>query len=227
MGRGSVSVNAREEASTKRSFLASLALRRWGGAGAALGGTLLAAWGYLHGNMGGSAGPVIAAAMGLLIDTLLLAGLAGLCAWWWEGRTNLLGAVGFVLVFVGLALSVAHGIHAFVSASGIAELAPWWVYVRAASDLPGYVVSWLPVLPVGMVVVGIGSVLSGALGGWGILPLAMGLLGAAYHLTDSGGLFGIGFAHVPFGAAYSLGWVLLGFLLWRQGTATHAHAPRL
>ena len=224
-GRGSVSVNTREGASTKRSFLASLALR-WGGAGAALGGALLAIWGYLHGNMGGSAGPVIAAAMGLLIDTLLLAGLAGLCAWWWEGRTNLLGAVGFVLVFAGLALSVAHGIHAFVTASSIAELAPWWVYVRAASGLPGYVASWLPVLPVGMVAVGIGSVRSGALGGWGILPLAMGLLGATYHLTDSGGLFGIGFAHVPFGAAYSLGWVLLGCLLWRQGTATHAHAPR-
>jgi hypothetical protein len=221
-----VPINAREGASTKRSFLASSALRRWGGAGAALGGALLAVWGYLHGNMGGSAGPVVAAAMGLLIDTLLLVGLAGLCAWWWEGRTDLLGAVGFVLVFVGVALSVAHGIHGFVTASGIAELAPWWVYVRAASGLPAYVASWLPVLPVGMVAVGIGSVRSGALGGWGVLPLAMGLLGAAYHLTDSGGLFGIDFAHVPFGAAYSLGWVLLGCLLWRQGTATHAHAPR-
>jgi hypothetical protein len=164
--------------------------------------------------------------MGLLIDALLLAGLAGLCAWWWEGRTDLLGALGFVLAFAGVALSVAHGIHALVTASGIAELSPWWVYVRAASGLPAHVVRWLPVLPVGMVAVGIGSVRSGALGGRGILPLAMGLLGAAYHLTDSGGIFGIGFAHAPFGAAYSIGWVLLGRLLWTQGTATHAHAAR-
>jgi hypothetical protein len=121
---------------------------------------------------------------------------------------------------------VAHGIHAFVTASGIAEPAPWWVYVRAASGLPARVVRWLPVLPAGMVAVGVGSIRSGALGGWGILPLAIGLLGAAYHLTDSGGVFGIGFAHVPLGAAHSLGWVLLGFLLWTEGTATHARAWR-
>jgi hypothetical protein len=121
---------------------------------------------------------------------------------------------------------VAHGIHAFVTASGIAEPAPWWVYVRAAGGLPARVARWLPVLPAGMVVVGVGSIRSGALGGWGILPLAIGLLGAAYHLTDSGGVFGIGFAHVPLGAANSLGWVLLGFLLWTEGTATQARAWR-
>ena len=187
-----------------------------------MGGALFAVWGYLHGNIVLPSAPVVAAAMDLLIDILLLMGVAGLCAWWWEGRTDLLGAVGFVIVFAGVALSVAHGIHAFVTASGIAELAPWWVYVRAASGLPAYVASWLPVLPVGMVAVGIGSVRSGALGGWGILPLAMGLLGAAYHLTDSGGVFGIGFAHVPLGAAHSLGWVLLGFLLWIR---TSENAP--
>ncbi len=136
-----MSVNAREGASTKRSSLASSALRRWGGAGAALGGALFAVWGYLHGNIALSSGPPVAAAMGLLIDTLLLVGVVGLCAWWWEGRTDLLGAVGFVLVFAGVALSVAHGIHAFVTASGIAKLAPWWVYVRAANGLPTYVAS--------------------------------------------------------------------------------------
>jgi hypothetical protein len=74
--------------------------------------------------------------------------------------------------------------------------------------------------------VGVGSIRLGALGGWGILPLSIGLLGAAYHLTDSGGLFGIGFAHVPLGAAHSLGWVLLGFLLWMQGTAQQAYNSR-
>jgi hypothetical protein len=204
----------------------SSALRRWGGAGAALGGALLAVWGYLHGNVAPPSAPVVAAAMGLLIDTLLLAGLVGLCAWWWEGPTGWLGVAGFVLGFFGVALSVAHGIHAFVTTSGIAEPAPWWVYVRAAGGLPARVVSWLPVLPAGMVAVGVGSIRSGALGGWGILPLAIGLLGAAYHLTDSGGVFGIGFAHVPLGAAHSLGWVLLGFLLWTEGTATQARAWR-
>ena len=49
---------------------------------------------------------------------------------------------------------------------GIAEPAPWWVYVRAAGGLPARVVRWLPVLPAGMVAEGVGSIRSGALGGW-------------------------------------------------------------
>jgi hypothetical protein len=123
-------------------------------------------------------------------------------------------------------LDVAHGICVFVTAAGIAEPAPWYVIVRAVLGLPAYVFDWVPILPVGMVAVGIGSIRSGALGAWGILPLAVGLLGGAYQLTDAGGVFGIGFAHVPLGAAHSLGWVLLGCLLWTQGTATQAYTSR-
>ncbi len=92
--------------------------------------------------------------------------------------------------------------------------------------MPARVVRWLPVLPAGMVAEGVGSIRSGALGGWGVLPLAIGLLDAAYHLTDSGGVFGIGFAHVPLGAAHSLGWVLLGFLLWIR-TSENSPSPTL
>jgi hypothetical protein len=160
--------------------------------------------------------------MDLLIDTLLLVGLVGLCAWWWEGRTGWLGAVGFVFGLAGAALNVAHGIHAFGLASGIADSAPWYVYTRAVLGSPAYVFRWLPLLPIGMVAIGISSMRSGALGGWGILPLAMGLLGGAYQLTDAGGL-GTSFAHVPFGAGYSLGWVFVGWLLWTQDTATDAY----
>ena len=64
-----------------------------------MGGALLAVWGYPHGNVAPPSAPVVAATIGLLIDALLLAGVAGLCAWWWEGRTGWLGAVGFVLGF--------------------------------------------------------------------------------------------------------------------------------
>jgi hypothetical protein len=104
-------------------------------------------------------------------------------------------------------LDVAHGIHAFVIAGGIAEPAPWYVFVRAVLGLPAYVFDRVPILPVGMVAVGIGSIRSGALGAWGILPLAVGLLGGAYQLTDAGGVFETGFAHVLVGAGYSFGWV--------------------
>ena len=161
--------------------------------------------------------------MNLFIDTLLLVGLVGLCARWREGRTGWLGAVGFVFGFAGAVLSVAQGIHALIAASGIAEPAPWYVYVRAASGLPADVFRWLPVLPVGLTTVGIGAIL---VGGRGLLPLALGLSGGAYHLTDSGGVFETGFAHVLFGAVYSLSWVVLGCLLWTEGTGRNACTSR-
>ena len=90
-----------------------------------LGGALLVTWGYLHGNIAlPSSGPIIAGAISFLVDALLLVGLVGLCAWWWEGPKGLLGAVGFVVGLAGAALSVTHDIHALISASGLAEPAP-------------------------------------------------------------------------------------------------------
>ena len=189
-----------------------------------LGGLLLLTWGYLHGNITlSSSGPVVAAAVGFLVDTLLLVGLVGLCAWWWEGPKSMLGAMGFVVGFAGAALSVAHDIHALVSASGLAEPAPWYVYERAATGIPAKVLRLVPLLPIGLVAVGIGSVRTGALGGWGLLPLVMGLFGGAYLLTDSGVVLGIDYAHVTFGVGYSLGWIVMGCLLWpkRIGTTPH------
>jgi hypothetical protein len=189
-----------------------------------LGGTLFVTWGYLHGNIAlSSSGPIAAAAMAFLIDTLLLVGLVGLCAWWWEGRTGLLGAVGFVVGFAGAALSATHDIHALISASSMAEPAPWYVYVRAATGLPAKVFRWFPMLPIGMATVGIGSIRAAALGGWGFLPLVMGLLGWAYQLTDSGGVFRMGYAHIVFGVFYSLCWIVLGCLLCLKRTGTTSH----
>jgi hypothetical protein len=189
-----------------------------------LGGTLLVTWGYLHGNIAlSSSGPIVAAAMGFLVDTLLLVGLVGLCAWWWGGPKGLLGAAGFVVGFAGAALSVTHGIHALISASGLAEPAPWYVYERAATGLPAKVFRWFPMLPIGMATVGIGSMRTGALGGWGLLPLVMGLFGGAYQLTDLGDVLRIGYAHVMFGVVYSLGWIVLGCLLWLKRSATNPH----
>jgi hypothetical protein len=189
-----------------------------------LGGTLLVTWGYLHGNIAlSSSGPIVAAAMGFLVDTLLLVGLVGLCAWWWGGPKGLLGAAGFMVGFAGAALSVTHGIHALISASGLAEPAPWYVYERAATGLPAKVFRWFPMLPIGMATVGIGSMRTGALRGWGLLPLVMGLFGGAYQLTDLGGVLRIGYAHVMFGVVYSLGWIVLGCLLWLKRSATNPH----
>ena len=135
----------------------------------------------------------------------------------------MLGAAGFMVGFAGAALSVTHGIHALISASGLAEPAPWYVYERAATGLPAKVFRWFPMLPIGMATVGIGSMRTGALRGWGLLPLVMGLFGGAYQLTDLGGVLMIGYAHVMFGVVYSLGWIVLGCLLWLKRSATNPH----
>ena len=216
-------VDQEGETRTKKSYLMASTLRRLGGAGAVLGGAVLSMWGYLHGNIVLSSGTVLTVAMGLLINTLLLIGLGGLCAWWWQGPTSWLGAAGFVLCFAGAALSVAHGIYAFITTNGIAELAPWYVYVREATGLPTVVFRWLPMLPIGLAAVGTSAIRAGALGGWGILPLAMGLSGGAYHLTDSDGVMEMGAAHASFGVVYSLSWVFLGWLLWTRSTAVKDH----
>jgi|SRR5215208_2015533 hypothetical protein len=210
----------------KVGYSTSSTLRQWGGAAAVLGGALLGVWGYLHGNIVLSSSHMLAAAMDLLIDMLLLVGLVGLCAWWREGRTGWLETVGFVFGFAGGALSVAQGIHAFITASGLAEPAPWYVYIRAASGLPAYVFRWLPMLPIGMIIVGMGAIRVGELRGWGILLLTMGLSSVAYHVTNSGGVFGTGLAHVLFGAVYSLSWLVLGCLLWTAGNGRNAHTSQ-
>ncbi len=52
--------------------------------------------------------------------------------------------------FFGAAPSVAHGVHAFVTASGIAEPAPWYAYVRGAIGLPAAMLfRCFPCLPSG------------------------------------------------------------------------------
>ena len=189
-----------------------------------LGGTLFAAWGYLHGNIALS--HFGGAAAGLLINVLFLVGLAGLCARFRRGGGGWVGAAGFVLGFAGAALDAAHGVHNVFSASGAVDVAPWYSYVRAATGLPADLVGRLPWLSYGLMLVGVGSISTGALGGWGSLPLAMGLFGWAYWLTDSGAIEA-GFAHVLLGALYSLSWVVLGCLLWSAATERTAGTPRV
>jgi hypothetical protein len=55
----------------------------------------------------------------------------------------------------------------------------------------------------------------------------MGLFGWAYELTDSSGaVVETGFPHVLFGVVYSLGWVIVGGLLWSKGTERSPSSSR-
>ena len=195
--------------------------------GAVSGGTLFVTWGYLHGNNALSYfGAVLPGTMSLLMNMLLLVGLVGLCAWWREGRASWLGAAGFLCGFAGAVLSVAYDIHDIISATGILETAPWYAYVRALSGLPPKVLDWFLGVPIGLAAVGTASMRTKALEGWGPLPLAMGLFGWAYELTDSGAVVETGFPHVLFGVVYSLGWVIVGSLLWSKGTERSPSSSR-
>lgn len=182
----------------------------------------MAAWGYLHGNIALLySNAVVSEAVGLLLHALFLAGLTGLCAWWWGQRGGWLGAAGFVVGFFGALLGVAHGIHGVLFESGVVDVDPWHAYVRAVIGLPAKLLTWPPWIPVGLAAIGMDLVgARRALRVWGYLLLATGFCGCAYAFTEPGGIVeDMWFAHILFGALYSLGWVVLGCLLLRpKGT---------
>ncbi len=81
--------------------------------------------------------------------------------------------------------------------------------------------TWPPWIPVGLAALGIDFVgARRASRSVGYLLLATGFCGCAYAFTELGGAVEeMGFAHVLFGALYSLGWMALGCLLLRpKGT---------
>ena len=65
--------------------------------------------------------------------------------------------------------------------------------------------------------VGIANVWTKTLGILRALPLAMAALGWAFYVTDTGGVVEVRLNHIGFGVLFSLSWVLLGGVLWRQG----------
>jgi hypothetical protein len=187
------------------------------GVGAISAGTLFAAWGYVDGGFAPSAYLDAAlAALAFVVPTLFVVGLAGLyarCA----RSVSWLGEVGFVLGFVGSAAGAMRGFEDLIdwydahllgytnsTASGLL-LNPW--------------IDWLPLLFVGLSLVGIVTVRTETLGAVRALPLAMGAFGWAYLFTDSGGAVETRLGHVVFGVLFSLSWVALGGMLWDQGGA--------
>ncbi len=77
--------------------------------------------------------------------------------------------------------------------------------------VPDQLLGWLPPLLAGLVLVGIATVRSGALGRWSTLPLMAGLCGWVYQLTDlSAELRAV---HVTFGVLFGMCWMGLGWAL--------------
>lgn len=194
------------------------AFGRWCGLGAILGGLLFAAWGYMHGNDAPSYFAAIEDALGFVVPLLFLVGLAGLYARC-RGRAGRLGGVGFVLGFVGSGLGLVNRFEVVH--------APIWAYVVGARGWSPLLLIWLTWLLVGLTLVGITTIRTKALGGWDALPLATGLFGWVYYLTDSNSIVEAHSVHLAFGVLFSLSWVALGYALWSErGTPARAAYPR-
>ncbi len=187
------------------------------GVGAILAGALFAAWGYIHGGLISSAYLKAATVvLAIVVPTLFLGGLAGLYTLC-NGRVSRLGEAGFVLSLVGSAVG---------SVRGLEDLIGWYdahVLEYTNSTARGFLlhpwIDWLPLLFVGLSLVGIATIRTKTLGALRTLPLAMGALGWAYLVTDSGGAVETRPGHVAFAVLFSLSWAALGSILWDQGGA--------
>jgi hypothetical protein len=197
-----------------RPRVASPAFLRVCGVGAVLAGVLFATWGYLDGGNDAYLVGAATTALSVLVPALFVLGVAGLHARC-EGLVGQFGNTGFIITFIGLAAGIVHGLESLIS---------WYEtyvmgYAHATMSgqlLPG-LYAWLAWTLVGLSVVGIANVWTKTLGILRALPLAMAALGWAFYVTDTGGVVEVRLNHIGFGVLFSLSWVLLGGVLWRQG----------
>jgi hypothetical protein len=182
------------------------------GLGAILAGALFAAWGYIHGEFVPSAYLEAATVtLAIVVPTLFLVGLAGLYTQC-NKRVSWLGKVGFVLGLIGSAVGSVRGLEELIGWYGAHVLG--YTNATARGLLLNPWIDWLPLLFVGLSLVGIATIRTKTLGALRVLPLAMGAFGWAYLFTDSGGAVETRLGHVAFAVLFSLSWVALGSMLW-------------
>jgi hypothetical protein len=178
-----------------------------------LAGVLFATWGYLDGDGAFSVNSA-KIALSVLVPALFLLGVAGLHARC-EGLVGPLGYIGFAITFIGSAAGLVHGLESMIS--WYEAYVMGYAHATASGQLLPFLYGWLAWLFVGLSVVGITALRTKTLGVLRALPLAMGALGWAYYFTDSGGVVETHLSHIGFGVLFSLSWVVLGGVLWRQG----------
>jgi hypothetical protein len=185
---------------------------RWSGMAAMVGGVLLVVAALLDPEPGQFRVPSIAGDMIVMVEVLLLIGLAGLYARL-EKSSGHLGRAGFLVAMIGGGLAVAG----LVLNDRIGVDPGEWLFAYELSAVS-----------VGLVLIGLDAVRSHSALIWRPLPLMLGLLGFVV-------LFGFGFPglvpDVASRAVFGTGWVLLGCSLWtdpaaasRRGSSTEATA---
>ena len=177
------------------------------GVGAVLAGILFVVWGYIHKPhlpLYFDAGVTI---LSFIVPALFLTGLTGLSVVCKRLR-GVLGWTGLFLALCGSTWGVVDG---------FADVGPLYAFF-AKLRLPTYLVDWLLPMLTGLTLVGIATVETRTLRSLGALLLTMGVIGWIYYLTDSGAVLEARLVHVGSGLVFGLGWVALGFALWKVGT---------
>jgi hypothetical protein len=171
-----------------------------------LAGILFVVWGYIDKP---HIPPFLEAAdavLSFIVPALFLVGVAGLSILC-RSRGGVLGWTGLILALGGPAWGVADS---------IADVDPLYAFF-AKLRLPPHLIGWLLPMLIGLTLVGIATVETRTLRSLGALPLATGVAGWIYYLTDSGSVFEARLVHVGFGLLFGLGWVALGGALWSVG----------
>jgi hypothetical protein len=187
-----------------------------------LAGVLFVAWGYLDQNDAPLYFDAIVHTLAVIVPALFTLGLAtvwALCV----GRATRLARTGLI---VGLSGSVLGTVRNLEDVAGLAG--QLWHTYAPTTGYPALLLHvwvprvWIPMLFAGLLLGGVGALGGRTLGGrsvrrLGVLLLAMGTCGWVYYFTDAGSLFEARSVHVGFGLLFSLGWVVLGLMLWAGG----------
>ena len=175
---------------------------------------LFVAWGYLDQKNAPLYYGVIVVKLAVIVPALFTLGLAALwtqCA----GRAFRFTQTGIVVGLFGSALGTIRNLedvagqlwHSYAPTTGYPALLLYiWVPIV-----------WAPMLLASLLLSGVGAIGEKRMRGLGTLLLAMGTCGWVYYFTDSGSLIEARSVHVGFGLLFSLGWVVLGLMLWAEG----------
>jgi hypothetical protein len=168
-----------------------------------LAGLLFVVWGYIDKPRVPPYLDVLEAFLSFTVPALFLVGLAGLSVRC-KRRAGVLGWTGLIVALCGPTWGVVDSITAVV---------PLYAFF-AMLRVPPYLISWMLPMLTGLTLTGIAAIETRILGNLGALPLAMGVFGWIYYLTDSGAILEARSVHVGFGLLFGLGWVALGVVLW-------------
>lgn len=135
------------------------------------------------------------------------------------GQERTLGWIGLVFASCGSAWTIV---------SYFVDVYPLYLYFKERGS-PPYVLDWLLYLLIGLTLIGVGVVRARALGRWSAVPLAGGLSGWIFYVTDHFGTIGSLLVHITTGVLFGLSWVVLGYVLWkveRSNQRPSASKPR-